>query len=362
VIVTISVEGVRVPAVNVTLTNVDGNVVIARTTSDAIGQVVFPDVSPGHYVVKGQRDGFADAESARFTIDSGEETEQVLLEMRLTFVRESIDVVVPANSPTESLQPVAVSDVLSGAKMDIQPLAGDDFQSLLLVLPSTIRLTMFSRRFIIISTIFSNTLLFSSAVLKDDCLKKFFNKLKWEGENMKILLLAINLISFIALSVKADEIDEMFAGGKNREFEFERFHETNVMEAIAHDAGIVCKDGLCTLNSVGTKYTEFSVDMSGGLGASTNNNSFGGFGGNYNINNNHLEPEDRTFASMNIKFLKGKCEQTVMVPRSLYYSINRYMYGLMNEDSTTRKSFTPADEAMIMFYTTISKNAGSCRK
>ena len=59
--------------------------------------------------------------------------------MRLTFVRESVDVVVPANSPTESMQPVAVSDLLSGAKMDIQPLAGDDFQSLLTVLPSTIR-------------------------------------------------------------------------------------------------------------------------------------------------------------------------------------------------------------------------------
>ena len=44
---------------------------------------------------------------------------------------ESVDVVVPGNSPTGSVQPVAVSDVLSGAKMDVQPLAGDDFQSLL---------------------------------------------------------------------------------------------------------------------------------------------------------------------------------------------------------------------------------------
>ena len=34
---------------------------------------------------------------------------------------------------------MAVSDVLTGAKMDIQPLAGDDFQSLLTVLPSIIR-------------------------------------------------------------------------------------------------------------------------------------------------------------------------------------------------------------------------------
>jgi hypothetical protein len=89
-------------------------------------------------VVHAVRDGFADAQSAPFMVQSGE-TEQVLVEMRLTFVRESVDVVVPANSPTESLQPVAVSDVLTGAKMDIQPLAGDDFQSLLTVLPSIIR-------------------------------------------------------------------------------------------------------------------------------------------------------------------------------------------------------------------------------
>ena len=80
----------------------------------------------------------ADTETAPFEVTAGE-IEQVLVEMRLTFVRESVDVIVPANSPTESMQPVAVSDLLTGAKMDIQPLAGDDFQSLLTVLPSIIR-------------------------------------------------------------------------------------------------------------------------------------------------------------------------------------------------------------------------------
>src|SRR5262245_31354124 len=138
VIVTISLEGVRIPAVSVELRNVDGNITVGKTTSDVVGQVTFPDISPGRYVVKAVRDGFADTESAPFVVSPGE-TEQVLIEMRLTFVRESVDVVVPANSPTESLQPVAVSDVLNGAKMDIQPLSGDDFQSLLTVLPSIVR-------------------------------------------------------------------------------------------------------------------------------------------------------------------------------------------------------------------------------
>jgi Carboxypeptidase regulatory-like domain/TonB dependent receptor-like, beta-barrel len=138
VVVTIVVEGLRIPAVEVELRNVDRNVVIGQTTSDAVGQVTFPDVPPGRYRVHAARDGFADTESAPFSVSPGE-IEQVLVEMRLTFIRESVDVVAPANSPTESLQPVAVSDVLNGAKMDIQPLAGDDFQSLLTVLPSIIR-------------------------------------------------------------------------------------------------------------------------------------------------------------------------------------------------------------------------------
>lgn len=138
VVVTIAVEGLRIPAVNVELHSVDRNLTIAQTTSDAIGQVTFPDVPAGRYIVRAVREGFANSESSPVTVRDGS-TEQVLIEMRLTFVRESVNVVAPANSPTESLQPVAVSDLLTGAKMDIQPLAGDDFQSLLTVLPSTIR-------------------------------------------------------------------------------------------------------------------------------------------------------------------------------------------------------------------------------
>jgi hypothetical protein len=138
VVVTLVVEGVRVPSVTVLLRSVDGNIVVGQTTSDSIGQVTFPDVPSGRYVVRAVRDGFANSESSPFDVRAGQ-TEQVLVEMRLTFVRESVEVVAPGNSPTESLQPVAVSDVLSGAKMDIQPLAGDDFQSLVAVLPSVIR-------------------------------------------------------------------------------------------------------------------------------------------------------------------------------------------------------------------------------
>jgi deoxyribodipyrimidine photo-lyase len=92
VAVVISVEGLRVPDVQVELRDLNANVVIARTRADAIGQVTFPDVAAGRYLVRATREGFADAESAPFDVHSGT-TEQVLMEMRLSFVRENVEVI-----------------------------------------------------------------------------------------------------------------------------------------------------------------------------------------------------------------------------------------------------------------------------
>ncbi len=138
VVVTVTLESLRLPMVSVDLLPVGSSMAIARTTSDNVGQVAFPGVPVGQYVVHAVRDGFVDADSPPFEVRAGG-TAQVLLEMRLTFVRESVNVVATSNSPTESVQPVAVSDALTGTKMDVQPLAGDDFQSLMTLLPSVIR-------------------------------------------------------------------------------------------------------------------------------------------------------------------------------------------------------------------------------
>jgi hypothetical protein len=188
---------------------------------------------------------------------------------------------------------------------------------------------------------------------------------------MKKLLTVFSLVFLISGSVMADNIDDLFAGGEDREFEFARFSEANVMEAISNDAGMACRHGLCTLTSNDTRFKEFTINMNGGIG----NNESGGFGGygpgsgggigiflpNNGGNLANIPLEDRLHANINIQLKVGTCTRTVKIPRSLYYAINRYMYGLMNEDSTTRRSFTPADEAMILFYTTVMKEASACK-
>jgi hypothetical protein len=127
---------VRLGGVEVELRALDGNVVLAKTMTDGVGQVTFPDVPRGRYVIKATRPGFVSTDSPPFDVRAGG-IAQVSLDIRLTFVSPSVEVRAP--TPTQSVQPVAASDMLSGSVLDIAPLDGDDFQSLLPLLPGVLR-------------------------------------------------------------------------------------------------------------------------------------------------------------------------------------------------------------------------------
>jgi hypothetical protein len=127
----------RVASADVELVSIDGNVTIAKTTTDAAGQVTFADIPPGRYLLKASRPGFTPTDSAAFEVRAGA-IAQVLLDIRLAFVEGAVEVRAVA-SPTESVQPVSSSDMLSGSVLDIAPLEGDDFQSLLPLLPGVVR-------------------------------------------------------------------------------------------------------------------------------------------------------------------------------------------------------------------------------
>ena len=112
--------------------------VLAKTMTDGSGLVTFPDVPPGRYIIQATRPGFVSNDSAIFEVRPGE-VAQVLIDIRLTFVMPEIEVRAETPSPTDSVQPVSMSDMLAGSVLEIAPLEGDDFQSLLLLLPGVVR-------------------------------------------------------------------------------------------------------------------------------------------------------------------------------------------------------------------------------
>ncbi len=134
-----TLEGsVQMSGVAVELRESGGKLTIAKTLTDGVGQVTFPDVRPGQYVIIASRPGFIERQSAAFTV-RGPDTAHVLLDMPLAFVPPPVEVRANAPSPTDSVQPVSMSDMLSGPVFESAPLQGDDFQSLLPLLPGVVR-------------------------------------------------------------------------------------------------------------------------------------------------------------------------------------------------------------------------------
>jgi hypothetical protein len=134
-----TLEGtVQLPGAQVELREQPSNAVLATTLSDGAGHVVFPDVPPGRYTLGAVRAGFVDSVSTPFEVRAGESA-NVLLDVQLTFTVPTVDVIAKSPSPTDSIQPVSMSDMLDGTLMESSPLEGDDFQSLLPLLPGVVR-------------------------------------------------------------------------------------------------------------------------------------------------------------------------------------------------------------------------------
>ncbi|PWT85759.1 MAG: hypothetical protein C5B57_02370, partial [Blastocatellia bacterium] len=140
VIATITtLEGtVQMAGVEVELRISADSTVMARTTTDGAGQVTFPDVPPGMYGLRATRPGFIAKDSAPFAVRAGEPV-RVLLDIQLIFVLPEVEVRADTPSPTDSVQPVSTSDMLAGSVFETAPLEGDDFKSLLLLLPGVVR-------------------------------------------------------------------------------------------------------------------------------------------------------------------------------------------------------------------------------
>jgi hypothetical protein len=134
-----TLEGsVQMSGVAVELREDASGLVLARTLTDDAGQVTLPDVPSGQYAIVASRPGFIERRSPPFTVRPGETT-QVLLDMPLAFVPPPVEVRANAPSPIDSQQPVSMSDMLSGPVFESAPLQGDDFQSLLPLLPGVVR-------------------------------------------------------------------------------------------------------------------------------------------------------------------------------------------------------------------------------
>src|SRR5262249_43037252 len=100
---------VNVPGVDLELRTATDPSALARSVTDGAGQVPSPDVPAGRYVIVGSRPGFVSRSSAEFEVRPGVAS-RVLLDLQVTFVLPTVEVRADTPSPTNSMQPVSLSD------------------------------------------------------------------------------------------------------------------------------------------------------------------------------------------------------------------------------------------------------------
>ena len=176
---------------------------------------------------------------------------------------------------------------------------------------------------------------------------------------MNKMLIAFVLAFSCSAFAQDYDVDDIFAGNVE-DFKFTKFDNNDILLAIAHDAKVACdRKGICTLNAVTSYDRRYTVQFQVGQGNPNYNNS--GSGTTVIIpGSGTTTGQNEMYYGLLLKYTNGRCTQEVKVPRSLYFAMNMYLYNLMTDEAGPRKGFTPADEAMIMFYTTVMKQASGC--
>lgn len=164
-----------------------------------------------------------------------------------------------------------------------------------------------------------------------------------------VLKSTLILVSFGGSFAFADE----FAGGAA---ELAPYSLERVIQRVEDGVKMACNRDSCTLAQVSSGGFKFDIGLNAGYG----NNQGPGNGvviiGNHPYNN---RDNDR-FVGASVTFSFSRCTTTVDVPESLYRAFNNYVYSLLNEDSSTKRNFTPGENTMLMLYNNILEQARGC--
>jgi len=149
--------------------------------------------------------------------------------------------------------------------------------------------------------------------------------------------------------------------------EYEQIYYTPayISKMIAENMSIQCYRGLCEMAMVDTRGEAFVAEVSAGYGVQNGMNGMGGSGGGTGgglvvVSSGAYATTPQPYAGVTLRYVAQHCKQSVRVPVSLYVSMNTYLYNLINEDGTTKRTFDPAEQTMILFYTTVMKQANGC--
>lgn len=184
------------------------------------------------------------------------------------------------------------------------------------------------------------------------------------SKQQKILGDVIMLKKLVIAIVCSISYSSAFAGdfdGGSGEFdqpEYPRYSESEIQKKIQNEMGIACSGNLCKIVGTDSSGDGWTVSFNVGYGDQAN-----GSGDTFIIGGEKPSgsSSDRAYAGITVSYSTYSCQSSLRVTPSVYRFVNTYMYNMVNSDGSTKRNFSPADQTVILFYTTMLNKVEACK-
>ena len=145
--------------------------------------------------------------------------------------------------------------------------------------------------------------------------------------------------------------------------EFEALPNVNMTEAeiqrrISEEMEIACQNNLCRI--VGTDSSGESFEVAFNIGYGDQNGDGDGSVVVVGNTGNSNDDGDNFYAGITITYRTYSCQSNLRVTPAVYRFVNTYLYNMVGADGSVRRNFSPADQTVILFYTTMLNKVASC--
>lgn len=170
---------------------------------------------------------------------------------------------------------------------------------------------------------------------------------------MKLSLVAA--ICFLSLNVFAGEFDNGAPEYDSKPLPNRT--EADIQRKIAEEMQVACSGNLCTIVGLDDSGSGWSVSFSIGYGQPANT----GTGDTIYIGDNNARNSERGYAGVTVTYRNYRCSSRLRVTPAVYQFVNTYMYNMINHDYTTKRNFSPTEQTVILFYTTMLNKVEACK-
>ncbi len=174
---------------------------------------------------------------------------------------------------------------------------------------------------------------------------------------MKLKALFAAMVLVLSTQVNASEFDQ-----GTTEYDAPpaapNYTEAEIQKKIASEMEVACQGNLCAIVGTDGEGSGWSVSFNVGYGNNTNGN-----GNNFYIGTDGAANQNKPQynASITVTYKNYTCHSSLRVTPAIYRFVNTYMYNMVNTDGSTKRNFSPADQTVILFYTTMLNKVDNCK-